>query len=436
MKRERTPKVIADPIYGIIDIRPVLAMVETEEFQALGDKRQLGMAYLTFPSATHSRKAHSLGSYHATRELTDHWIKRGFITSTEADALAGFALYHDIGHPAFSHVTEDLCAMPKNAPKGTSTNAALSFFFIQKLKKNIETCGIDFTLLEKMARHQDPLSAAVSDKNLGMEKLDYLERDGLFTILSRPVGVDYLRHHIYFIDGKLVIDEKAIDNAIEIQNYYLKIYKNVYLRKTSAIAQRMMQKMTHHLITTGALMPTALPALTDSELLGMFHLSEDRFISAMYDLLKRRDLFREAIVLRPEQFAHAATSIEKPITTFGAKSAVMRKLAQNPKLDPKNQVGLMAVEAEIADIAGLPRSSVLVTPIHGQERFTGQDILIYQGAHKKLASLKDRYPAHFKNIEEVAESYLTFRICTTEKYRKVLSSPKTAKKIFEYLTEL
>ena len=39
-KNVRTPKVIADPIYGIVDIRPVLPMVETPAFQALGDKRK------------------------------------------------------------------------------------------------------------------------------------------------------------------------------------------------------------------------------------------------------------------------------------------------------------------------------------------------------------------------------------------------------------
>ena len=119
-----------------------------------------------------------------------------------------------------------------------------------------------------MARHEDPFADAVSDKNLGMEKLDYLERDGFFTILSRPVGVDYLRQHIYFIDGKLAIDEKAMDNALDVQNYYLKIYKNVYLRKTSAIAQRMVQKMTHHLIIAEELRREELPLLTDSELIG------------------------------------------------------------------------------------------------------------------------------------------------------------------------
>lgn len=434
-KTGTSPKVIADPIYGIIDIRPVLPMVETEEFQTLGDKRQLGMAYLTFPSATHTRKAHSLGSYHATRELVGRWLKRGFVNATQADALSGYALYHDIGHPAFSHVTENLCVQPKGTA-GMSMNSALSFKFIQKLKVNIQTCGIDFALLERMARHADPLAAAVSDKNLGMEKLDYLERDGFFTILSRPVGVDYLRQHIYFIDGKLAIDEKAIDNALDVQNYYLKIYKNVYLRKTSAIAQRMVQKMTHHLILSKELLREELPLFTDSELIGTFHASKDPFVREIYALLRRRDLFREAVVLRPEKFTYAATSSGKPIATFGVKSTVMRRLAQNPNLHPQNQAGLAIVEDKIAELAGLPPRSVLITPIHGQERFAGQDILIYQGAHKKLASLKKRYPAHFKNIEEVAESYVTFRICTTEKHRKVLSSPKIAKRVFEYLTDL
>ena len=116
------------------------------------------------------------------------------------------------------------------------------------------------------------------------------------------------------------------------------------------------------------------------------------------------------------------------------KKSMMRRLAQNPKLRPKNQDELAFAENEIAALAGLPKSSVLVTPIDGQERFSGQDILIYQGKHKNLASLKKRYPAHFKNIEEIAESYVTFRVCTTEKYRKALSSPKIAKRVFEYLT--
>jgi len=428
-----TPKVVADPIYGIIDIRPVLPMVETREFQALGDKRQLGMAYLTFPSATHTRKAHSLGAYHATRELADAWVKRGFVNEKEADALAGYALYHDIGHPAFSHVTEPLCPTPRGG-KAMSVNGAWSLEIIGRSKKQIEQCGIDFKLVRDMATHKNPLYLAVSDKNLGMEKLDYLERDGLFTILSRPVGVDYLRRHIYFVDGSLAIDEKVVDNAIELQNYYLKIYKNVYLRKTSAIAQRMMQKMTHHLIAAGDVSRDELIDLTDSELTGIMRFTKDPLVQALYGLLRERDLFREAIAIRPKKFARVEMRTGKSITVFGAGETVIRKLARNASFRPENQAGIERLEQAVAAIAGLPETNVLVSPITSTERFEGKDILIYQGRGKKLASLRAQYPAHFKNIEEVAESYLAFRICTTEKYRKRLSEPKIAKKIFDLVT--
>jgi HD superfamily phosphohydrolase len=430
-----TPKVVADPIYGIIDIRTVLPMVETREFQALGDKRQLGMASLTFPSATHTRKAHSLGAYHATRDLADAWLKRGFINEREADALAGYALYHDIGHPAFSHVTESLCPPPPHAMRGMSVNGAWSLEIIGRLKKQIEQSGIDFKLMRDMAAHKNPLYLAVSDKNLGMEKLDYLERDGLFTILSRPVGVDYLRRHIYFVDGALAIDEKVVDNAIELQNYYLKIYKNVYLRKTSAIAQRMMQKMTHHLITAGDIARGDLINLTDSELLGIMHFSKDPLVQALYELMRERDLFREAIVIRPKKFAQVEMRSGKSITVFGAGETIIRKLSSNPSFRAQNQAGLEKLETAIAALAGLPETNVLVSPITGTDRFEGKDILIYQGRGKKLASLRTRFPAHFKNTEEVAESYLAFRICTTEKYRKRLNEPRIAKKVFELITE-
>ena len=392
------------------------------------------MAYLTFPSATHTRKAHSLGAYHTTRELADWWIKRGFINEKEANALAGYALYHDIGHPAFSHVTEPLCRV-QNMKSGMSVNGALSLEILRRSRKQIEQCGIDFTLMESMAAHKNPLYRAVSDKNLGMEKLDYLERDGLFTILSRPIGVDYLRHHIYFVDGNLAIDEKVVDNAIELQNYYLKIYKNVYLRKTSAIAQRMVQKMVHHLIVAGEISNNDLVDLTDSELIGMMRVSKDPMVQALYALFRDRDLFREAIVIRPQKFAHVEMKSGKDITVFGTGEGTIRKLAANRSFRPENQAGLEKLESAIAEAAGIPETSVLASPITSVERFEGKDVLIYQGRGKKPASLRARYPAHFKNIEEVAESYLAFRICTTEKYRKRLSEAKIAKKVFEIASE-
>jgi uncharacterized protein len=422
-KEISAPKVIADPIYGIFDIRPVLPMIETKEFQSLGDKRQLGMSYLTFPSATHSRRAHSLGAYHATRVLVDRWVEFGLVSEEEGDALSGYALYHDIGHPAFSHVTEDLCK---------KDNDELSLEIIRRLKKEIEACDINYTLLEKMARHENPLYLAVHDKNLGMEKLDYLERDGYYTILARPTGVDYLREHIYFVHGELAIDEKVIDNAIEVQNFYMKMYKNVYFRKSSAIAQRMLQKIVHHLIAAGEISADDLPRLTDSELLGVIYFSKEPVAQELYALLKARDLFREAIVVRPEHFMHAGVHAGKSIAMFGLGKEDMTRLMQNPSLEQKNQNGLEKLEEGIAKIAGVPKNAILVVPIFNPGRFKAQDIKIYN-KDGNLGSLKERYPAHFNDMEEVAQTYLALRICTLEKHRKILSSPKIARKAVDLL---
>lgn len=415
-----TPKVIADPVYGIVDIRPVLPMVETEEFQALADKRQLGMSYLIFPSATHTRMAHSFGAYHATSELSKRWLEHGMISEQEAAALAGYALYHDIGHPAFSHVTEELC---------DEDNDEVGVKVIARLKPEIEACGIDFALLMGMAEHKNPLYLGVHDKNLGMEKLDYLERDGLYTILSRPAGIDYLRKHVYFVDNELMIDEKVIDNAIEAQNFYLKMYKNVYLRKASVIAQRMMQKMVYVLLAHGAITRDDLPRLTDSELIGIIGQSRDKTVRTLYARLKRRELFKETIVIRHKKFTSKHQPEEKTVAVFGLEEDEMAKLIASQALTNKSQETLLELERKIAEIAGIARDDVLAVTVFNAWRFVPQDIAIY-GSHGR-SSLKDRYPAHFRDMEEVGRSYTAFRICTTQEHRKKLSDQRVARDIFE-----
>lgn len=419
-----TPKVIADPVYGIFDIRPMLPMVETEEFQSLGEKKQLGLAHFIFPSATHTRKAHSLGAYNATRELANLWLGLGLINGSQAKALSAYALYHDIGHPAFSHVTEELCA---------KDNDEMSADLIQKLSKQIEATGADPEAVLKLARHEDSLYLAVHDKNIGMEKLDYLERDGLNTILSRPSGIDYLRKHIYFVDGELMIDEKVVDNAIEVQNFYLKMYKNVYLRKASVIAQRMLQKTVYHSILAGELSASDLGSLTDGELIGIVRASENPVAKTLYDHFKRRDLFREAITLRHKDFTDSYNPTGKSIAVVGLDTKDMERLIDS-KLNPKNQKDLEALEQRIAELSGIPFEEILAVPVFNAWRFKSKDIKVYseRGTH---LSLMERFPAHFKNLEEISKSYAAFRICTTEKYRDILSDRSLSKKILDLLFE-
>ena len=422
MFKRSVMKVIDDPVSGIIDIAPVLPIVETRAFQALDDKRQLGMTYLVFRSAKHTRFIHSLGSYWTTRALADRWVREGSINSSEGAALSVFALLHDVGHSAFSHTTEDFCLKDHHL---TTLDLIRG-----ELRAPIEACGVDADLVADMASRNHPIHRAVCDKNIGMEKLDYLERDGLSTVLSRPPGIAYVRNYVFYVDGQLVIDKKIVEHVLDIMNFYMKMYKGVYLRKSLVIAQRMLHKAVHHLIEAGELERRDLPGMIDSELLGKMHSSRDPVVEDIYLRLRDRRLYKEGLVFR--------TMISKPETRVGGKhikvvgvtDEEMHLISSSPALQRKNHASLERLEASVADVLGIPSPSILVVPVFYPERFVTEDVKILGGTGN-IRSLRDRRPDHFRAMDETARSYAALRICACEEYRAVLTEPRTLSKVQE-----
>ena len=66
------PKEIFDPIHEFITITPHMRLIiDTHEFQRLRELKQLGATYFVFPSATHSRFAHSLGVSFLAGQMTE-----------------------------------------------------------------------------------------------------------------------------------------------------------------------------------------------------------------------------------------------------------------------------------------------------------------------------------------------------------------------------
>lgn len=106
---------IRDPIHGLISFNlndPIEAkvweIIDSPEFQRLRHIRQLGVSEFVFPSATHTRFAHSIGVFHNARRLMQIIERdegKNVDKPRKAAALIA-AIVHDVGHGPFSHAFE------------------------------------------------------------------------------------------------------------------------------------------------------------------------------------------------------------------------------------------------------------------------------------------------------------------------------------------
>tara|TARA_Y100001968_G_C19035312_1_gene561793 strand:- start:235 stop:645 length:411 start_codon:yes stop_codon:yes gene_type:complete len=102
-------KILNDPIYGFITIpnERIFDIIEHKYFQRLRRISQMGMSYLVYPGAQHTRFHHALGCMHLMRKSLDVLRFKGVkISKEEEEALLIAILLHDIGHGPFSHAME------------------------------------------------------------------------------------------------------------------------------------------------------------------------------------------------------------------------------------------------------------------------------------------------------------------------------------------
>ncbi len=114
-------KGVKDHVWGMIEIDPQATwLIDSPLFQRLRGIKQLGFTYLTYPNAQHTRFEHSLGVYHVVCRLFEAFeqtraadksdgavVARDYpAASAEVQKARHAALFHDLGHAAFSHVSE------------------------------------------------------------------------------------------------------------------------------------------------------------------------------------------------------------------------------------------------------------------------------------------------------------------------------------------
>ena len=94
---------IRDPVYGVVPITDIEQQIlKLPIMNRLKNIKQLGLAYLAFPGANHTRFEHSIGTMHVA-----YLMATGIeIEEAEIETVRIAALLHDVGHPPFSHCIE------------------------------------------------------------------------------------------------------------------------------------------------------------------------------------------------------------------------------------------------------------------------------------------------------------------------------------------
>lgn len=325
-----------------VDVSELYRIIDTEAFQALRERKQLGVNSLVFPGAVHTRFEHSIG----VLSLAQRLCRIHGITGNDARHIQAFALLHDIGHGPFSHQTEPVL-------QGSHHKQGLKI--IAKMAYILESLGIDPLRICNMLQGDDPMAAWISDRNLGADKLDYLSRDALHIGFFGTPDIERIQYYTVMTDDGLAIEDKFAEDAKQLQKYYTYLHQHGYLNKTALIAQRMLQRACQERLKLDPEQHDACWQFTDAELLSFLSDGTSPLATQLTNLIKHRRLYRSFLVIKPDGYAYMERESNKPIQVREWDEKRLAAFCEKcSDLDY-----LSHLEDELAAACGLPPGSVL-----------------------------------------------------------------------------
>lgn len=283
--------VLRDPVHLDIEFPyKYFSLVNTTEFQRLSRIKQLSCEYLVFPTASHTRFSHSIGTYHVMGLLIDHLegILNSYgieVTYEQRDLALCSALLHDIGHGPFSHTFEKIFGLGNHEDwtvkimrdPDSQINRALtqnfSESFVEKLAA-IFTGGSD-----ESGESEENIMTLISQlisSQIDADRMDYLLRDSYFTSISN--GNYDIRRLIKSLDVacqesrfRICVNEKYISSIEEyiMARYYM--HKEAYQHPIKVQMEAMLVKI---FASARELYLTGKPLFADEIMLKLFDKKE------------------------------------------------------------------------------------------------------------------------------------------------------------------
>lgn len=271
---EKTQR-IRDPIHKMIVFdredpvdRTAWRLLATPEMQRLRRVRQLGVSEFVYPSATHTRFAHSVGVFHTARKLVqlirdeiDRKRAPGAFDEHRAKVAAFAALLHDVGHGPFSHSFEEArksIAERRARGKAGKIKKHESFSASMVRDRDGEIAGIlsdaevDPEHVAQLIEAETPVDMyhAVVSSSFDADRLDYLQRDRYMTgVGAGAIDLEWLLDNVRVSEidmspagdnssapayrHSFCLSYKAREAAEDFLLARNRLYTNVYFHKTT-----------------------------------------------------------------------------------------------------------------------------------------------------------------------------------------------------------
>lgn len=231
-------KIFNDPIYGFITIpnSQIYDLIQHPYFQRLRRISQMGLSYLVYPGAHHTRFHHAIGAMHMMQKAVEVLrFKDVVISKEEENALYIAILLHDIGHGPFSHAMEHSIVEEVN-------HEAISLLFMDKLNEEFDG-QLSLAIQVFKGQYQRKFMLQLISSQLDMDRMDYLKRDSFYSgVAEGNINSDRLIQMMNVVEDVLVMEEKGIYSIEKFLMARRLMYWQAYLHKTSLVAELTLTK--------------------------------------------------------------------------------------------------------------------------------------------------------------------------------------------------
>jgi uncharacterized protein len=340
-------KAIHDTLWGTSTYSPgEIAIIDTPLMQRLRGIHQTALAFLTYPSSTHTRFEHSLGVATIATKIV-HAINMKMedfhVSKKELGEIRLSALVHDCGHGVLSHISEHnfrkhhlIKEIISNDSKfvGCKPHEIISYLIISSkafhefFNRHIRS---SYAEMEKVnisnvagyiighAEKSKKYLANIINSAFDADKLDYIARDGYFSGLRLDVDIERFLYTLIVLkrdDGTncLAVRSGGVQALEQILFSKMNLYSSLYHHHKVRAADSMLTSYVDYVRSNYGTLPEGTPKLlepvdflkfTDWDIL--CNLGKDpSFLGSIVGRIRNRELFKRALVITPKTLKKGA----------------------------------------------------------------------------------------------------------------------------------